>query len=297
MKNALVETRLLMTEQNGSVMDRKDRDGFRYEAYCVFGQTYPTSTASHIAFNGQWRESPSRSYLLGNGYRNYNPILRRFDRPDSWSPFGKGGLNAYAYCGADPVNQIDPSGHLPELIRRLGRHLGIGKKAPLHNAMTDIKQLGPGLTAFADNPGGGWRINFLAHSPSPAQGANLTSNNRLGVEGLTSLFNKGGGNFDDFDSVRLLVCYSAAGGKKSYASRLAQHLGKPVKGYRKKVFVSVAPAEIDTMIREGSEKVSSQNGKIVYNPGIEVYKQNILSTQHPEYRNFSYLPRTFNPRK
>jgi hypothetical protein len=162
--------------------------------------------------------------------------------------------------------------------------------------MTDLKQLGQGLTAFTDNPGGGWRINFLAHSPRPGQGANLTSSNRLDVEDLTSLFNKHGGNFDDFDSVRLLVCYSATGGKKSYASRLAQHLGKPVKGYRGKVFVSVAPSDIDKAIREGSKMLSSRNGKIVYTPGIEVYKQNILSTQHPEYRNFSYLPRTFSPR-
>ncbi|KPZ22499.1 RHS repeat-associated core domain-containing protein, partial [Pseudomonas syringae group genomosp. 3] len=31
--------------------------------------------------------------------------------PDSLSPFGKGGLNAYAYCAGDPVNRSDPSGH------------------------------------------------------------------------------------------------------------------------------------------------------------------------------------------
>jgi hypothetical protein len=49
--------------------------------------------------------------LLGNGYRAYNPTLMRFHSPDSWSPFGGGGLNAYTYCVGDPVNFSDPTGH------------------------------------------------------------------------------------------------------------------------------------------------------------------------------------------
>jgi len=35
----------------------------------------------------------------------------RFTSPDGLSPFGKGGRNAYAYCEADPMNNVDPSGH------------------------------------------------------------------------------------------------------------------------------------------------------------------------------------------
>jgi len=35
----------------------------------------------------------------------------RFNSPDSWSPFGEGGPNAYMYCGADPINRSDPTGH------------------------------------------------------------------------------------------------------------------------------------------------------------------------------------------
>ncbi|KPY35049.1 Uncharacterized protein ALO52_00166 [Pseudomonas syringae pv. primulae] len=36
----------------------------------------------------------------------------RFNGTDDLSPFGKGGLNAYAYCAGDPVNRSDPSGHV-----------------------------------------------------------------------------------------------------------------------------------------------------------------------------------------
>lgn len=62
-------------------------------------------------------------YVLGNGYRAYNPILMRFNSPDSWSPFGRGGLNAYVYCLDDPVNRQDPSGHfsLGWVFQFLGR--------------------------------------------------------------------------------------------------------------------------------------------------------------------------------
>lgn len=49
-------------------------------------------------------------YLLGNGYRLYNPILMRFCSPDSFSPFMI--MNSYAYCEGDPVNSSDPSGHM-----------------------------------------------------------------------------------------------------------------------------------------------------------------------------------------
>jgi len=48
---------------------------------------------------------------MPEGYRPYDPIIMGFLSPDSDSPFGQGGLNAYAYCAGDPVNRIDPSGH------------------------------------------------------------------------------------------------------------------------------------------------------------------------------------------
>lgn len=71
-----------------------------------------------LGFNGERRDAVTGHYLLGNGYRGFNPVLMRFNSPDSFSPFGKGGLNAYAYCLSDPVNASDPTGHgLKALLR------------------------------------------------------------------------------------------------------------------------------------------------------------------------------------
>lgn len=68
-----------------------------------------------LGFNGELFESWTGHCLLGKGYRAYSPWLMMFIQPDSWSPFGAGGLNAYAYCEGDPVNLADPSGHVPIL--------------------------------------------------------------------------------------------------------------------------------------------------------------------------------------
>jgi RHS repeat-associated protein len=67
--------------------------------------------APQTGFNGQLHEPVTAWQLLGNGYRAYNPVLMRFHRPDDLSPFERGGINTYAYCGDDPLNRMDPSGH------------------------------------------------------------------------------------------------------------------------------------------------------------------------------------------
>jgi RHS repeat-associated protein len=65
-----------------------------------------------LAFSAQLREPWADGYLLGNGKRLYMPSIARFGMPDRQSPFGRGGLSAYAYCLGDPVNRVDPSGEI-----------------------------------------------------------------------------------------------------------------------------------------------------------------------------------------
>ncbi|EOC9367803.1 RHS repeat-associated core domain-containing protein [Enterobacter asburiae] len=74
-----------------------------------------------IGFMGYRLDKASECYILGNGYRMYNPIMRAFYSPDSESPFGAGGVSRYAYCRFDPVNFSDPGGHIS-----VGAGIGIG---------------------------------------------------------------------------------------------------------------------------------------------------------------------------
>lgn len=81
--------------------------------YTAYGeQSAQQEVVTQLGFNGQLRETKFGWYLLGNGYRAYNPRLMRFHSPDSLSPFGEGGLNAYMYCGGEPVMNSDPTGHV-----------------------------------------------------------------------------------------------------------------------------------------------------------------------------------------
>ncbi|VVP99837.1 hypothetical protein PS918_04064 [Pseudomonas fluorescens] len=107
-------TVLLATDSSQSVIGEVVDGKTNAITYCAYGeQSAPEPVQTRLGFNGQLRESKIGWYLLGNGYRAYNPTLMRFHSPDSWSPFWRGGLNAYMYCVGDPVNRSDPTGHAP----------------------------------------------------------------------------------------------------------------------------------------------------------------------------------------
>ncbi|BDU09554.1 hypothetical protein PRtIB026_A02720 [Pseudomonas sp. RtIB026] len=79
--------------------------------YTPYGFSRPQGGAMVIGFTGQYFDGCLEGYLLGNGYRVYSPWLMRFKSPDRVSPFGRGGINGYAYCEGDPVNWQDRSGY------------------------------------------------------------------------------------------------------------------------------------------------------------------------------------------
>ena len=113
------KTILLATDHQRSVINALDANRPQSIAYTPFGhRPAENGLLNLLGFNGEQPDSLTGHYHLGNGYRQFNPVLMRFNSPDSWSPFGKGGLNAYGYCSGDPVNQNDPTGHnkVPTLI-------------------------------------------------------------------------------------------------------------------------------------------------------------------------------------
>ncbi|SDW21539.1 RHS repeat-associated core domain-containing protein [Pseudomonas sp. NFACC08-1] len=109
------ETRLLATDQQRSILHTLDSAGERNPvAYSAYGhRPAQNGLLSLLGFNGERPDPITGHYLLGNGYRAFNPVLMRFNSPDSWSPFRPGILNSYAYCLGDPINRRDNNGHLP----------------------------------------------------------------------------------------------------------------------------------------------------------------------------------------
>lgn len=116
-----------------------------FMVYSPYGQCPGNANSNSIlGFNGEHIDPLTNHYLLGNGYRGFNPPLMRFNKPDSASPFDEGGLNAYAYCLGDPINRRDPSGHNSWLMPR--RIFGL----PLiRAAVADRKALLPTSTGKA----------------------------------------------------------------------------------------------------------------------------------------------------
>jgi RHS repeat-associated protein len=116
-QTAAVQTYLLATDQQRSVLNLLDTVARHALAYTPYGHRHwQNALLSLLGFNGERRDPLTGWYFLGNGYRAFNPVLMRFNSPDSWSPFGAGGLNTYAYCAGDPMNFADPTGHVLQKI-------------------------------------------------------------------------------------------------------------------------------------------------------------------------------------
>jgi RHS repeat-associated protein len=112
-----VDTTLLATDQQRSVLGTRGLTGSHFLAYSPYGhRPAENGLLSLLGFNGERPDPLTGHYHLGNGYRQFNPVLMRFNSPDSWSPFGRGGLNSYAYSGGDPRNWLDSSGHAPTAV-------------------------------------------------------------------------------------------------------------------------------------------------------------------------------------
>jgi len=84
-----------------------------YQNYGPWGDTHVTSGAqpTDINFTGQRLDATG---LLDYNARKYNQGVARFIGADSILPnkYDSEGINRYSYVTNNPVNYIDPSGHL-----------------------------------------------------------------------------------------------------------------------------------------------------------------------------------------
>ncbi|WP_411740707.1 MULTISPECIES: RHS repeat-associated core domain-containing protein [unclassified Pseudomonas] len=132
------DTKLLVTDQQRSVLQTLKADRPTQPiAYSPYGhRPDENGLLSLLGFNGERPDPVTGHYLLGNGYRAFNPVLMRFNSPDSWSPFGRGGLNSYAYCLGDPINRHDRNGHTPySFMTAIPTYL---KKSILHKIQNSV---------------------------------------------------------------------------------------------------------------------------------------------------------------
>ncbi|SCZ34003.1 MULTISPECIES: RHS repeat-associated core domain-containing protein [unclassified Pseudomonas] len=155
--NGVLDIALLTTDLQRSVLHALDATGLSPLAYTPYGHRVPENgLLSLLGFNGERPDPVTGHYLLGNGYRAFNPVLMRFNSPDSLSPFGKGGLNAYTYCDGDPLNRRDPTGHFffPKgfnPIKGLRNLLGQKKSPHKAEAPSPTKQYAVGYHGTTDS--------------------------------------------------------------------------------------------------------------------------------------------------
>lgn len=102
--------RLLLTDRFDSTLNIPSEQGSTL-SYTPYGHiTIEKNSKTLLGFTGQYIDTSIACYFLGNGHRIFNPILMRFHNADGESPFAMGGINAYCYCGNDPINKYDPTG-------------------------------------------------------------------------------------------------------------------------------------------------------------------------------------------
>jgi len=112
---------LLATDLQKTVLHSINHALIYQQIYSPYGHRSVAENGllSVLGFNGERPDVLTGHYLLGQGHRAYNPVLMRFNSPDSLSPFGEGGLNTYAYCENNPINYTDPSGKIKSFFMRL----------------------------------------------------------------------------------------------------------------------------------------------------------------------------------
>lgn len=125
-----VANMLLQVEMANTVIAGRVGGHAERQCYSPYGYSPIRDLAPIAQFNGEWRDAATGDYPLGQGHRLYRSSVGRFVSPDQSSPFGEGGLNAYAYCSGDPVNRIDPSGRTNFL-----KSFGLSPKTGLTEAM------------------------------------------------------------------------------------------------------------------------------------------------------------------
>ena len=238
------ECHLLGTDLQQSVLHAVGADKHHSMAYNAYGhRPVENGLISLLGFNGERADPVTGHYLLGNGYRAFNPVLMRFNSPDSWSPFGRGGINSYGYCGGEPINRVDRNGHffgLGSLIKnltfaldkRVFRIMGAKVKRAFN-----VQKLAEGVYQYEYPSKRGATLVVQAHGDKLSNGdtAMFSGKNHFGAEDLVRKLEGRGVDFRKFDEVELISCHLAEG---AFPQQMANLTGLPVKAYKGMIWSS-----------------------------------------------------------
>ncbi|SDY61920.1 RHS repeat-associated core domain-containing protein [Pseudomonas syringae] len=293
-ENNQSDSALLVTDQQQSVIAAQ---GLPF-AYTPYGHRHPSAGPMSLpGFTGQRLDPVTGHYLLGNGYRAFNPVLMRFNSPDSLSPFGEGGLNAYGYCEGDPVNRVDPSGHWPVFLKGILRGLGLMRKVSPNSQKTaeslkfiylnNHRSLANNVNVY-DRVKGGGKLELVVDAHGYDQSIHggprmLMGQQPVPPNKLDLTLRQQGVKFDNYESARLFMCNSAAGGNNSFAAEFSKATSLPVKAYRGEV-IGNGPTEI--------RRYANRQYEPVFRLGI--HKKNGFETGSNLYKIFSYDPVWFS---
>ena len=129
-----------------------------------FGNGAPSGSLDYnLRFPGQYYDSETGLHY--NGFRDYDPTTGRYVQSD---PIGlAGGINTYAYVGANPIGQVDARGLLD--ITKTADAAG--------DYISSVVQEGAGLVVGACSKLLGEEVGFLGSRRSPLEV--VTSNGNL----------------------------------------------------------------------------------------------------------------------
>ena len=283
---------LLATDMQTSVLHSVSDNGTpQAHVYTPFGHNRgATGQHSLSGFNGERPDPVTGHYLLGQGYRAFNPVLMRFNSPDSLSPFAEGGINAYGYCGGDPLNRIDPTGHFFSKIVRAFKQgftkaasaLAGGQVKKVHK----ITRLSEGIIAFEDTLKNKRRLNFIGHGHLNEGTARLMFDKSQSIDArsLVHLAANNGIDVKSYSYLRTIMCNSATGDSQSFGATFSALTHRPVKSYKGTVRV-IDPDELIPKLQNGETSPHSSL--------IAVLKNKNLWKIHPKRFKVNYQPVTY----